>query len=36
MVPLGPAGISYAQTPTNPGLYDILGRVYRLGVRMKM
>jgi hypothetical protein len=36
MVPLGPAGISYAQTPTNPGLYDILGRVYRVGVRMKM
>jgi outer membrane receptor protein involved in Fe transport len=36
MVPLGPAGISYAQTPTNPGLYDILGRVYRVGVRMKL
>lgn len=36
MVPQGPAGISYAQTPTNPGLYDILGRVYRIGVRMKM
>lgn len=36
MVPLGPAGISYAQTPTNPTLYDILGRVYRIGVRMKM
>jgi outer membrane receptor protein involved in Fe transport len=36
MVPLGPAGISYAQTPTNPALYDILGRVYRVGVRMKM
>lgn len=36
MVPLGPAGISYAQTPTNPGLYDILGRVYRVGMRMKM
>lgn len=36
MVPLGPAGISYAQTPTNPALYDILGRIYRVGVRMKM
>ena len=35
-VPLGPAGISYAQTPTNPALYDILGRIYRVGVRMKM
>lgn len=36
MVPLGPAGISYAQAPVNAALYDILGRVYRVGVRMKM
>jgi len=36
MVPQGPAGISYAQAPVNASLYDILGRVYRVGVRMKM
>jgi len=36
MVPQGPAGISYAQAPVNASLYDILGRVYRIGVRMKM
>jgi len=36
MVPQGPAGISYAQAPVNASLYDILGRVYRVGVRMRM
>jgi iron complex outermembrane recepter protein len=36
IVPQGPAGLSYATTPTNPTLYDILGRVFRFGVRMRM
>jgi outer membrane receptor protein involved in Fe transport len=36
IVASGPAGLSYASTPTNPALYDILGRVFRVGVRMKM
>jgi hypothetical protein len=35
-VPQGPAGLAYAQAPVNASLYDILGRVYRIGVRMKM
>lgn len=36
IVPQGPAGLAYAMTPTNPTLYDILGRVYRVGVRVRM
>jgi len=36
MVAQGPAGLAYATTPTNPTLYDILGRVFRIGVRMRM
>ncbi len=36
MVPAGPAGLSYASPPTNPALYDVLGRMFRLGVRMRM
>ena len=36
IVPQGPAGLSYATTPTNPTLYDILGRVFRFGVRIRM
>jgi outer membrane receptor protein involved in Fe transport len=35
IVPQGPTGLAYAEIPTNPQLYDILGRVYRVGVRMK-
>lgn len=36
IVPAGPAGLSYASPPTNPALYDVLGRVFRVGVRMRM
>jgi len=31
----GPAGVSFATTPTNPILYDTLGRMFRAGVRMQ-
>lgn len=36
VVPNGPAGIAYAEVPTNESLYDVLGRVYRVGVRMRL
>lgn len=32
----GPGGTSYDFPPTNSGLYDTLGRVFRLGMRFKM
>ena len=35
IVPQGPTGLAYAEIPTNSQLYDILGRVYRVGVRMR-
>jgi outer membrane receptor protein involved in Fe transport len=34
IVPQGPGGLAYATTPTNPTLYDVLGRTYRAGVRI--
>lgn len=33
-VPNGPSGLPYAELPTNESLYDILGRTYRVGVRI--
>ncbi len=36
IVPRGPGGTSYALLPTNVGLYDTQGRVFRAGVRFKM
>ncbi len=35
MVPSGPAGLSFATPPTNPTLYDVLGTIYRAGVRLE-
>ncbi|HET6629832.1 MAG TPA: TonB-dependent receptor [Woeseiaceae bacterium] len=35
IVPGGPAGLAFATPPTNPTLYDVLGTVYRVGVRME-
>jgi outer membrane receptor protein involved in Fe transport len=31
-----PGGYTYEQSPTNPQLYDVLGRVFRAGFRFKM
>jgi iron complex outermembrane recepter protein len=31
----GPAGTAYGNPSTNQGIYDILGRVYRVGMRFK-
>jgi len=36
LVAQGPGGIAFPTQPANPALYDTLGRVYRVGVRMKM
>ena len=36
IVPAGPGGVPDAVNSTNPNLYDVMGRVYRLGVRFKM
>ncbi|MCA0202180.1 MAG: TonB-dependent receptor, partial [Proteobacteria bacterium] len=36
VVATGPGGFPYAATPTNPGLYDVLGRMFRAGVRFNM
>jgi outer membrane receptor protein involved in Fe transport len=35
LVAYGPAGTAYGNPSTNQGIYDILGRVYRAGVRFK-
>lgn len=35
IVAYGPAGTAYGNPSTNQGVYDILGRVYRVGVRFK-
>jgi iron complex outermembrane recepter protein len=35
IVPSGPAGLAFATPPTNPTLYDVLGTVYRVGVRLE-
>ena len=35
LVAYGPAGTAYGNPSTNQGLYDILGRVYRAGVRFR-
>lgn len=34
IVPYGPSGSAYGSISTNQGLYDFLGRVFRIGVRM--
>ncbi len=36
LVPRGPGGSNYDFTATNQNIYDILGRVFRAGVRFKM
>ncbi|MHB1206246.1 MAG: TonB-dependent receptor, partial [Rhodospirillaceae bacterium] len=36
IVPRGPGGTSYDFPPTSVGVYDVLGRVFRAGVRFKM
>ncbi len=36
VVAQGPGGFPYASSPTNPGLYDVLGRTFRAGVRFTM
>jgi outer membrane receptor protein involved in Fe transport len=36
IVPRGPGGTSYDFPPTSVGIYDVLGRVFRAGVRFKM
>lgn len=36
VVAQGPGGFPYASSPTNPGLYDVLGRTFRAGVRFSM
>lgn len=36
IVPRGPSGAPFDQTLANPYLYDVLGRVFRAGVRFKM
>ena len=36
VVASGPGGFPYASAPTNPGLYDVLGRMFRAGVRFGM
>ncbi len=33
-VPSGPSGLPFATVPTNESLYDVLGRTYRVGVRV--
>ncbi len=32
----GPGGFPYAAIPTNPALYDVLGRTFRAGIRFKL
>ena len=32
----GPGGFPYAAIPTNPTLYDVLGRTFRAGIRFKL
>lgn len=36
VVATGPGGFPYTASPTNPGLYDVLGRMFRAGVRFNM
>jgi iron complex outermembrane recepter protein len=36
IIPQGPSGIPYENIQTNTSLYDILGRTFRLGVRLGM
>lgn len=36
VVASGPGGFPYATAPTNPGLYDVLGRMFRAGIRFSM
>lgn len=36
IVASGPAGTAYGNPSTNQGLYDFLGRVFRLGVRFRL
>lgn len=36
VVATGPGGFPYASVPTNPVLYDVLGRTFRAGVRFSM
>ena len=36
VVASGPGGFPYASSPTNAGLYDVLGRTFRAGVRFRM
>jgi hypothetical protein len=35
VVGYGPAGSAYGQPSTNPSIYDVLGRVFRAGVRFR-
>ena len=35
IVAYGPAGSAYGNPSTNPALYDVLGRVFRAGVRFR-
>jgi outer membrane receptor protein involved in Fe transport len=35
IVAYGPAGVAYGNPSTNQGIYDILGRTFRMGVRFK-
>ncbi len=36
VVATGPGGFPYTAIPTNPGLYDVLGRMFRAGLRFSM
>lgn len=36
VVASGPGGFPYASSPTNAGLYDVLGRTFRAGIRFSM
>ncbi|MHB1204071.1 MAG: TonB-dependent receptor domain-containing protein [Rhodospirillaceae bacterium] len=36
VVAQGPSGTSFTAAPSNPSLYDVLGRVFRAGVRFKL
>ncbi|MHB1206128.1 MAG: OmpA family protein, partial [Rhodospirillaceae bacterium] len=36
IVAQGPSGTSFTAAPSNPTLYDVLGRVFRAGVRFKL
>lgn len=36
MIPWGNSGTDYNRGPSNPSLYDVLGRVFRAGIRFSM